>query len=277
MATRDATQGGMRHEDHIRVFPHQSVERRDADHHRRHQRTANAVIGRDTQLSPQLVEVARQTWKVTIDCPQRSQSSGRGLDPSGEGGNLLIGQTVVVLDEIDAAFGQATGEVAQRVGRQDLRLECGRGQGAPMGTQSGADPIHAVPGSSERPTKLFRQFQIDELDVAQDRRIAEQHVHQLPGFEARGLDRQPHPNQVVSAASRVDLLDLPDDHTRVGDRLDGHLDALLDGERTGTRVDRRRRRSNAVDGSEARSRRHRSGTGQGATNLYTQPSPLVTR
>jgi hypothetical protein len=55
---------------------------------------------------------------------------GAGFQPVQERAEFLIGQPVIVLDEIDAAQRQPLGQLGQRGDRQTLRFQRGAGQRA---------------------------------------------------------------------------------------------------------------------------------------------------
>src|SRR5689334_7209489 len=138
---------------------------------------------------------------------------------------------------------------------QTLGFERRRGECALLCADAPAQDLDPMPRAFKGAHEFGRQLDVVEPDVVMDRRVAEQHVDQLPGIAADccGRERDAH---LEYAAARIlgayilDVEDTPDDlvvHKRVVDRLERHLDALLDSNHTSTLRDRTRIAANAID------------------------------
>ena len=98
-----------------------------------------------------------------------------------------------------------------------------------------------MPDGTEPGRKTVRQLDIRKHHVIQQRRVAEQHVEQLPGIAAAiGTQHRRHreadPDLGPAVANIGNALDRADDAIQDGkivDRLQRHLDALLDGDGSG--------------------------------------------
>ena len=100
-----------------------------------------------------------------------------------------------------------------------------------------------------------RQFNIVQHDVLMEGTVAEQHVKELSGVVACGVGSQGDANFELPVFLLCDRLDLAHDlrpDKWIIDRRKGHLDALLDGERLRTSLDRTCVGANVIGGVEAR-------------------------
>ncbi len=113
----------------------------------------------------------------------RARAGRRAL---GEGSVVLIGQPVVVLDEIGAAEREFMRERGEIFGGEALRLQGRAGQRATFDARQRTQPLHAVVRAAERLEQGRGNFGVLERDVLMHRGVAEQHVEQLSGVRADG-------------------------------------------------------------------------------------------
>jgi hypothetical protein len=111
--------------------------------------------------------------------------------------------------------------------------------------------VQPVVRAAEDRDQFLRKHDIAQHHVLVQRRVAEQHVDELPGVVSDGLDRERDADLEQAAIPFGNGLDAADDfraHEIVRDRRNRHLDALLD--RNGARalLDRARIAAHEVDG-----------------------------
>ncbi len=162
------------------------VEGGEPDDHRRHHHRRDALVADDPQFAPQLVEVAGEVRR--IDGVVAAGGVGGGdrlgarLHPVGERRIGLVGEAVVVLDDVDAAGGQAAGDDAECRRRKALRLQRRGGEGAAVRLGECPEAVDADARAAERRRVVGRQLDVLQRHVGLDRRIAEQHVEELAGI-----------------------------------------------------------------------------------------------
>ncbi len=181
-------------------------------------------------------------------------AAGDRLDARGERRIGLVGEPVVVLDVVDAALREARRQHREPPRRQALRLER-RGGHRP---RAGGDPPPQARETMARPAEaegeLARKRDVLEHHVLVQRGVAEQHVEELPGIVADGLAGERDADLELPVLPLGDLLDPADDareHEFIVDRRQRHLDALLDRDRAGARLDRAGIAADTVDGLQA--------------------------
>ena len=168
----------------------QPVEIRQAHDHRCHHDRVNAgtacgsicrrIASRSTGQARDIACAAR---------PAPAQRLGKRPRPARRNGRVrLVGQSMIVLDVVDAAIGKPPGQVRELLRRQALRLERRAGQRPPARPHPPAQFIKPVPRPAERDRDLRRKFRIVQHHIVMDRRIAEQHIEKLPGVGPDGRD-----------------------------------------------------------------------------------------
>ena len=165
---------------------------------------------------------------------------------------------MVVLDHVDSALGHAPRELGETRRRETLRLERRAGHGAPFRSAAPSEPVHALPRPAEGRRQFRRELGIFEHDVVLDGTVAEQHVHELPGFETGGRGGKPDAHAERAVARILDRLDAPHDiraHLGVVDRVERQFHALLERQRPGARLDGAGVRADAVMRDKPRHRR----------------------
>ena len=234
----------VRHERHRRILPGQRVQSRKPDDHRRHQHRFDAHFRCKVQLPAKLIEIARQAGDVAG--PPASgggrllHGRGAGAHPRVERAVLLIGQTMVVLDEVEATAREAARKIAQRLRREALWLQRRARHGASFRTHPVPQLLKPVVRSAERRDHLLRQADILQRDIGMDRGIAEQHVEELPRLTPDGRCGESDPHAENAVAKIFDRLDAPDDfrqHERIVDSGNRHLNTLLDSDGRRARLD----------------------------------------
>ena len=166
-----------------------------------------------------------------------------GAHPLPERRRVLVGEPVVVLDDVDARARERARDCRELQRRESLRLQRRTRERTPVHAGERADAGNAEARAAEARGHAFRNAHIDELDVVVQRRIAEQHVHELPGFESRRFDGDPDRDVENIRRGRNDPRYARDDfleHARVVNRGERRFDALL--ERDRLRPARRSRR-----------------------------------
>ena len=172
----------------------------------------------------------------------------------GEGGVGLVGEAVVVLDEVDAASGEAFGELGEAGWREALGFQGGAGQGAAEGAGAMAQAVDAVVGAGENRGERGGDLDVQKHDVVVQGGVAEHHVEELAGVVADGCGGQCDADVELAVAAVVDGFDLADDFVvdrRVVDRVERHFDALLDGDGLRSGFDRGGVGGDAVGRGEA--------------------------
>ena len=105
--------------------------------------------------------------------------------------------------------------------------------------------------TAEHPHQLGRQLDVVQHHVLMQRRVAEQHVEELPGIRSDGLGGERDADLEQRVVQLPDRLDPADDlgaDEIVLDRRNRHLDALLDRDRARALLDRARVAADVIDG-----------------------------
>src|SRR5262249_54409879 len=100
------------------------------------------------------------------------------------------GEPMVVLDVIDAALSKILGELGKPCRRQALRLERRTGQSPRRRADPAPQLIEPVARTAEDLDQVLRKRHVGEHYVLVQRRVAEQHVDELPGIAPDGLRRE---------------------------------------------------------------------------------------
>ena len=153
-----------------------------------------------------------------------------GVQAVDEGRVGLVGDPVIVLDDVDPAERENLAQPCEFLDRNALRFE-GRARQRAFGrAEQGANPRDAV----RRPRKARRQFggerEIDQPDELPQRAVAEDHVHELRRLAAGRFDGDLDVDAIALRRNRHDRIDPCDDLVEdapVADRLEGTFDALL--------------------------------------------------
>ena len=127
------------------VIADEGLEVGPAGDHRRDQHGVDAVGLGCIDLAAHLVEIAGQAGDVA----GVADGAGDCRYAVGEGGVGLIGEAVVVLDEVDAASGEALGELGEAGWWEALGFQGGACQGAAEGVGALAQAVDAVVGAGE--------------------------------------------------------------------------------------------------------------------------------
>ena len=115
--------------------------------------------------------------------------------------------------------------------------------------------MQPVTGAAEAFDQLGRKRDIVQRHIVVQRRVAEQHVDELPGIAADGLRGERDANLEQAGLLFGDALDPADDlgaHELVRDRRQRHLDALLDRNGACARLDRPGVAADVVDRLQTR-------------------------
>ena len=165
------------------------------------------------------------------------QGAEAGLDPRLERTERVIGQPVVVLDEIHAGPGERRGQRGELGRPQSHGLERG-GEQRPAGdARERPQPGDARARTGQPVERRERQLHVGEHHVGLERGVAVEDVQQLRRIAGGGGERLGDRHPMGALAGRVDALDVPQ-HVR-GDPgvAGGHgprqLDRLLEQERLG--------------------------------------------
>src|SRR6185437_12047858 len=222
--------------------------------HRRDHHGVDAVVAGDGDLVAHEAVMAVQHRNIAGEpaCALRGATAGGGVggDARGERRIALVGEAVVILDEIDAAERQCLRQRGEAGGRQPLRLDGDAGERARRRADAGAQAGDAAAGAGEASDDLIRQAEIDKLDIGLQRGIAEQHVEQLPGVVADGggaeadLDLEPPRPEFTDGADAADDFAA---HEFIPHRRQRRLDALLQRNRLRPRLYRRGLTRYAID------------------------------
>ena len=155
------------------------------------------------------------------------------LDPLAKRGARLVGQSVVVLDDVDAAGGEAMADVRElgrvepdRFERPAQERACGRRGGH---RPQGLDPVGRT---AERFEQRVRPLDPRDDDPALERDVAEQQIGQLCRIAADQLRVVGDRGRKASGLARLDTLHTPDDalRDRLADAGRGQFDGLLVGD-----------------------------------------------
>ena len=152
---RRAGEARMRQEGDVGERRDQRLHGAEAGQQRRDQHRVDALLAGQPKLRAHCVEVARQARHVARRLP--AQRRGAGAHTLGERRIFLVGQPVVVLDEIHPAGGEPRRQRRQPVGRQALRLQRRAGQRPPFRRGAPAQPGDAVARPTERRGQLGRE------------------------------------------------------------------------------------------------------------------------
>ena len=201
------------------------------------------------------VEIARQARHIARGSPARLLDSAQRcrdrFEARGERGIRLVRQSMVVLDVVDAALREQLRKLGEPCRRQPLRLERRAGQSARGRAHPPPQPMSPWRGPPKRFHQLGRKHDVVQRHVRMQRRVAEQHVDELPGIVPDGLRGERDADFEQPALPFADGLDAADDlgaHEIVRDRRKRHLDALLDRDGARALLDRSRVAADLVDG-----------------------------
>ena len=138
---------------------------------------------------------------------------------------------MIVLDEVDAARRKPPRQRRKLLRRQPLRLQRRAGERASARAAFRAQPRDADIRAAEARRHRVRDFGVVEGHILLHRRIAEQHVEQLPASKPGRLHREPDPHLEQPGLKLANALHLAHDvaeHRLVRNGRERRLDALLD-------------------------------------------------
>src|SRR5271163_2656011 len=143
------------------MLTHEAMKIRQADDQGSDHGAAEAGFGRDLELPPHRIEIARQARHIMarLFAVGGDQSIGDRLDPCGDRRVGLVGKAVVVLDIVYAAFGEALCDRRELRQRQALWLQSRRGQGAALGADARSQAGKPVSRAAE--IALYGAWQYD--------------------------------------------------------------------------------------------------------------------
>ena len=121
-----------------------------------------------------------------------SHSRGAGPDALLVGRVSLVGQAVIVLDDVDATLGKRVSHLRELRHAGSHGLERGHEHRALRHAQELTQTLRAEPGPEELAHQRGRQLEILHLDVLLDRGVAENHVEELRQLAAGGIIGVPH-------------------------------------------------------------------------------------
>ena len=164
---------------------------------------------------------------------------GTAGDALGEGAERLVGQAVVVLDQVDPAQGQAVGERRQRLGAKPHRLDRGAEERPVRHAKQGAQPGLAEPRPPQGAAQGLGQFDAHQPDAGLEADVAEQAVEELGQVAGGHLGRIANDGLPAVFTDPIQRDDLPDDLVADGRALDQvlwELHRLLDTDIAGARL-----------------------------------------
>jgi hypothetical protein len=114
---------------------------------------------------------------------------------AGEGGGFLVCKPVIVFNDVDARGGECPGQLRQVLDPATLGLERAASERPARCPKELPQPRQAQVRTAEAGQGAGRQVEVHELGLRLERAVAEQHVEQLSGLEAGGLqgERKGHP------------------------------------------------------------------------------------
>ena len=186
-------------------------EGRNSDQHRRDQDDPDARAARDLRS---LAKDARRAGQVrgVEDRPARllrhlMHDALTGVQAVDEGRVGLVGDPVIVLDDVDPAERENLAQPCEFLDRNALRFEGGTRQRALARTEKRSDPGDAVGRSGKTCREFGRKFEVDQPHELPERAVAEDHVHELRRLAAGRLDGDLHIDAVAPRRDRHDRLD----------------------------------------------------------------------
>ena len=198
--------GRVREVDELGELFDQFDEGRNPDQHRRDEDHAYAGAARDLRALAQPTRCPGKIRRVE-DGPARAFGDlVHGVlardDAVGEGRIRLIGDAVIVLDDVDAAAREHRAQAREFCHRDALRFERGARQRAFAGAQQRPNAGNPVIRPRESSGESLRKRQADQPHVLQKRTVAEDHVHELRGLAADRLDGDLEVDPVAVRAPR---------------------------------------------------------------------------
>ena len=131
-----------------------------------------AIIGAISTVSMPCVRATSIWRRICVEVAGEAGHVVGAADGGGDRGDALgerrvglVGEAVVVLDEVDAAAGEALGELGQPRRRQALRLQGGAGERAAEGAGAMAQAVDAVVRAAERRGELGGNVHVQQHDV----------------------------------------------------------------------------------------------------------------
>jgi hypothetical protein len=161
---------------------------------------------------------------------------------------------MIVLDVVDAGARETRRELGKLRRRQALRLERRAGQSAHRRADPPPQCVEPVARAGEGRDQLGRERDVGERHVLVQRRIAEQHVEELPGILPDGRRGERDAHLEVPTRDFDDRLDAADDlgaDEIVGDGQERHFHALLDRDGARALLDCARLAADVIDGLQA--------------------------
>ena len=230
--------GGMREHRHLQVLGDQFLEHRDADEPRRHQRGADTLLAQDLRLRIERLRGSHQARRIQRGAPGFLRSAADRLLASGHALGkrriALVGNTVVVLDDIDTGSGKHVADARELRDRQSLGLQRSAGQGTTVRSGEAAQAFDPEARPAAGFHQRLRQVGIQEFDMRVHRTVAEQHVECLRDIVAGRVDGQRDAGDKLTLTRLIDGQHPTDDafaHGLVENRIQGDFDALFERDR----------------------------------------------
>jgi hypothetical protein len=186
--------------------------------------------------------------------PRLAHRLGDPRHALGERAVRLVGETVIILDEIETAARQFPGQFSKGARTGSLRLERRAGQRPCAGAHARAQAGKPVARTAKSRQQRIGKDRVLEHHIGMDRRVAEQHVEKLSGLQPGGGDRKADADLEHAIAKFRDVFHPAQDivqHRAVGNRGDRHLHALLNGDGLGPRGDAARGVGHMIDCGDA--------------------------
>ncbi len=170
---------------------------RQAEEHRRDHHGADAFVLRERELfeddgrrAHEIRHVDRLAARVLVRIVDRLLAGAYAIL---ERVKALVGQAVIVLDDVDAGVGKKAAKERQALRAQADRLQRGAGQGAVVHVGDVADAGGAELRARERllvigPVLWLGQFEVGEQHMLLQRGVAEEDVEELGRVTAGGAD-----------------------------------------------------------------------------------------
>ena len=206
---------------HVRLLRDQLCHERQPQQHGRDHDGADAFILREFKLLQNGAGCADQVGHVNRAAARGAVGFGDGLlagsDAVGERMEALVGEAVVVLDDVDSCMREEAAEKGEPLRGQADRFERRAGHRTVGYADDLAQTGRAEARSGQRAGSagpLGGQGEVDEFDVRLERRVAEQDVEELRRIVRRGADREvddhgmKHPGNFVDRDKAAD--DVPE-------------------------------------------------------------------
>ena len=178
-----------------------------------------------------------------------AHGAGASRDALLEGAIILVGEAVIVLDEIGAALGELEREISQFARGHALRLQRRTGHRSPLGPGELAQTVEPAVRAAEGREQRCGNLCVHQRNIVVHRGVAEQNIQQLAGVPADRAGAKLDGHVEIAAARVRNRPHLADDlleDRRIANPGERHFDALLDGDVSRAILDGVRVGANAI-------------------------------